>query len=323
MAHGDLGLASWPAADRRRGNRAYRKALEMKPDYVGCPQQPGHEALADSGRLDEAIAQYRKALEIKPDYAGPTTTSAYALARRGQVDEAIAHYRKALEIRPDYATAHNDLGLALGRPRTGRRGHRPLPQGPGNQARLRRGPRQSWATSWPVADESTRPSPISERPWKSGPTTPRPTTTWETPWRARTGGRGHRPFPQGPGNQARLCGCPQQLCARLGRGAESSTRPSPISARPWKSSPTLIWPTSTSVQCWPTAERWTRPWPTTRRPWNLPRQKTSRPWPTRLGPNQGPTSRSPLPGSAPERPIRPCRSARRWLGTARRAGPPG
>ena len=35
------------------------------------------------------------------------------MAGRGQVDEAIAHYRKALEIKPDYAEAHNNLGNAL------------------------------------------------------------------------------------------------------------------------------------------------------------------------------------------------------------------
>ena len=90
---------------------------------------------------------YRRRLPGIPIAGWPTTTSAKVLAGRGQVDEAIAQYRKALEIKPDYAEAHNNLGIRSGRPRTGRRGHRPLPEGPGNQARLRGSPQQSRLSS--------------------------------------------------------------------------------------------------------------------------------------------------------------------------------
>ena len=54
-----------------------------------------------------------------------------ALADRGQVDEAIAQYRKALDIKPDYVAGPQQPRPCLGRPRTGRGGHRPVPQGPG------------------------------------------------------------------------------------------------------------------------------------------------------------------------------------------------
>ena len=63
-----------------------------------------------------------------------------------------------------------------GRPRAGQRGHCPLPEGPGNQSRLRGGPQQ--------------PRSGSGRP--------------------RAGQRGHRPLPEGPGNQSRLRGGPLQ-----------------------------------------------------------------------------------------------------------------
>ena len=127
----------------------YRKALEIKPDYAEAHNNLGN-ALAGRGQVDEAIAHYRKALKIKPDYAEAHNNLGIALAGRGQVDEAIAQYRKALEIKPDYAEAHNNLG-----------------------------------SPWPAADRSTRRSPITARPWKSSPTTPRPTTT-----SARLAGRG-------------------------------------------------------------------------------------------------------------------------------------
>ncbi len=90
----------------------YRKALEIKPDYVEAHNNLGN-ALAGRGEVDEAIAHYRKALEIKPDYAEAHNNLGTALAGRGEVDEAIAHFRKALEIKPDYAEAHYNLGRAL------------------------------------------------------------------------------------------------------------------------------------------------------------------------------------------------------------------
>ncbi len=76
-------------------------------------------ALADLGRLDEAIAQYQKALEIRPNYMEAHINLGIAMGQRGRPDEVIAHYRKALEIKPGSAIAQNNLGAILvsrGRP---------------------------------------------------------------------------------------------------------------------------------------------------------------------------------------------------------------
>ena len=82
------------------------------------------EALSESGRFDEAIAECQKALKIKPDFAAAHNNLGAALvenqrggdgARRqnGAVDEAIVHYRRALQIKPDFTQAHSNLGNAL------------------------------------------------------------------------------------------------------------------------------------------------------------------------------------------------------------------
>jgi len=82
------------------------------------------EALFQSGRFDEAIAECQKALKIKPDFVAAHIDLGAALvenqqggdgARRqnGAVDEAIVHYRRALQIKPDFAQAHSNLGTAL------------------------------------------------------------------------------------------------------------------------------------------------------------------------------------------------------------------
>ena len=86
-------------------------------------------------------AHYEQALRIKPDYAEAHNNLGIALAQTGKIEEAIAHYEQALRIKPDYAEAHNNLGIALAQ--TGKsRSHRTLRAGATDQARFRRGARQ-------------------------------------------------------------------------------------------------------------------------------------------------------------------------------------
>lgn len=70
-------------------------------------------ALAESGHIEEAIAQYRKALEIKPDFASARSDLGVALARKGETEEAMTQFRQLLKMTPDFAQAHYNLGLAL------------------------------------------------------------------------------------------------------------------------------------------------------------------------------------------------------------------
>ena len=112
IAHDNLGVALAGRGEIDEAIAHYRKALEIKPDYVGAHNNLAVE-LAGHGRVDEAIVHYRKALEIKPACAEAHSNLGLALAGRGRVDEAIVHYRKALEIKPDYVKAHYNLGLIL------------------------------------------------------------------------------------------------------------------------------------------------------------------------------------------------------------------
>ena len=112
----------------------YVKAVEINPGNAQAHYNLGN-VLAGRGQAEEAIVQYRKALEIKPDYVDVHANLANVLAAHGQVDEAIAQYRMALEIDPNDAETHWNLGIALSRPRKGRRGRRPVPEGPGPRLR--------------------------------------------------------------------------------------------------------------------------------------------------------------------------------------------
>src|SRR5438034_5023452 len=70
-------------------------------------------ALAQEGKLTEAIEHYRQALRIKPGYAIAHINWGVALAQQGKPAEAIEHYRQALQLKPDSAEAHANWGLAL------------------------------------------------------------------------------------------------------------------------------------------------------------------------------------------------------------------
>ena len=65
-------------------------------------------ALANRGQFDEAIAHFRKALEIKPDYVEAHCDLGRVLAARGRLDEAIQQLQKALDL----ASAQNNKPLA-------------------------------------------------------------------------------------------------------------------------------------------------------------------------------------------------------------------
>jgi tetratricopeptide (TPR) repeat protein len=69
--------------------------------------------LAETGKIEEAIAHYQQALRIKPDYADAHNNLGVALMGQGRVQEAIGHFEQALRIKPDYAEAHVNLGNAL------------------------------------------------------------------------------------------------------------------------------------------------------------------------------------------------------------------
>lgn len=91
---------------------SYCRALEINPGQAFVFSKLGN-ALADLGRLDEAVASYRRAIAIKADYAEVHGNLGNALRDLGRIDDAMASYRRVLKIRPDYAEAHCNLGSAL------------------------------------------------------------------------------------------------------------------------------------------------------------------------------------------------------------------
>ncbi|MGD0650697.1 MAG: tetratricopeptide repeat protein [Verrucomicrobiia bacterium] len=70
-------------------------------------------ALAEQGRVEEALGHFEQALRIEPDYPEAHNNLGLALWQKGKVQEAIRHFERVLQIRPDSAQAHSNLGVAL------------------------------------------------------------------------------------------------------------------------------------------------------------------------------------------------------------------
>ena len=70
-------------------------------------------ALAESGRLDQALAAYRRALAGQPDLAEGWNSLGQTSFRHHQLDQAETCGRRAARIRPDFAMAHLNLASAL------------------------------------------------------------------------------------------------------------------------------------------------------------------------------------------------------------------
>ena len=112
IAHNGAGLALAEQGRLPEAIEHYRKAIEIRPGYAEAFNNLGG-ALATQGRVAEAIAGYDQALNIDPDYAEASNNLGVALARQGRFDEAIERFRAALAIRPCYGRAHSNLAAAL------------------------------------------------------------------------------------------------------------------------------------------------------------------------------------------------------------------
>ncbi len=70
-------------------------------------------ALAQEGRINEAIGHYNRAIHIDPNHEKAYYNLGNALISQGNMEEAIDHFLKALRIKPNLGGVHNNLGVAL------------------------------------------------------------------------------------------------------------------------------------------------------------------------------------------------------------------
>ena len=113
-AHNHLGIALAELGRLPEAIEHYQEAVRLKPDYASAHNNLGL-ALAGVGRLPEAIEHYRKAVRSNPDEASAHANLAMVLAGQQNFPEAIEHYRELLRLEPDFFDAYCNLGVALAR----------------------------------------------------------------------------------------------------------------------------------------------------------------------------------------------------------------
>jgi Flp pilus assembly protein TadD len=70
-------------------------------------------ALAEHGRLEEAVASFSRAAAIDPDNADTRVNLCAALQKLGRFEDAVREGRAAVRLRPQQADAHTNLAAAL------------------------------------------------------------------------------------------------------------------------------------------------------------------------------------------------------------------
>jgi Flp pilus assembly protein TadD len=103
----DLGLELEEAAPAE-AEVAYRRALDLAPDYVDALVNLGR-LLQGLGRLPEAEDLYRRARTAQPDLAVAAFNLGTVLDEQRRPQEALEAYCTAVELDPDLADAHYNL----------------------------------------------------------------------------------------------------------------------------------------------------------------------------------------------------------------------
>lgn len=116
-----LGTILEKQGDRPAATAQYRKAVELKSDFLPARVKLGEMAL-ESRDWATAAQQYETILRSRPDDAEAQLDWAIALRGLGQVDEAFAAYEKAQALAPDDSRPQYGLAVILHR-------HRDDPEG--------------------------------------------------------------------------------------------------------------------------------------------------------------------------------------------------
>jgi tetratricopeptide (TPR) repeat protein len=109
-AHATLGLVREYELDWRGAGVEFRRALELNPGYATAHQWYS-DALAWTGRLEEALSEAKLALHLDPNSIAINSQVVYIYLCQGQYDRAIEQARRTLELKPDAVGPHVLLGL--------------------------------------------------------------------------------------------------------------------------------------------------------------------------------------------------------------------
>lgn len=111
---------AWVDQDWKAAEGAYRRLLEVDPNWVSAQNHLGYLAMAQ-GNFEEAEELFETYKFIAPDQANPHDSLGEMLTILGRYDEARRSFEEALRIKPDFCASYDhlfDLFVLEGRPET-------------------------------------------------------------------------------------------------------------------------------------------------------------------------------------------------------------
>jgi len=111
-AHAALGgVLSHYDYDFAGGEREYKRAIELNPNYATAHQWYGRTLIAQE-RHEESLAEFRRALEIDPLSLVVNRGYGEGLLLARRYDESIVQLKKTLELDAGFVSAHYSLAVA-------------------------------------------------------------------------------------------------------------------------------------------------------------------------------------------------------------------
>jgi hypothetical protein len=105
-------LTTWVQAGYWRNSETlFTQALQADPTNYIAYHHLGM-ALANEGKIDQAIDMYRKTLAVAPQYPSAYNNLAIIYAERGSYDEAVSLFKEAVRLAPNNISFCRNLALA-------------------------------------------------------------------------------------------------------------------------------------------------------------------------------------------------------------------
>jgi len=111
-SHSNAGAALAEGGRLEEAIQQYRLSLKLEPALADTHFNLGN-ALLRLGRAGEAVDAYRQAVSLRPDDPEFLVNLGTLLAERGDLEAAARHLGGALAVWPDFPEASNNLGLVL------------------------------------------------------------------------------------------------------------------------------------------------------------------------------------------------------------------